>query len=94
MAGALHNWREGQRRVYPMCGGAMELYSCSSSIGTDGRSLGAISRPVTGAADSRFATMVVFVFGQDMAASGVVARGPGEVSGQWFEIEVVTFVCN
>jgi hypothetical protein len=38
--------------------------------------------------------MVVFVFGQDMAASGVVARGPGEVSGQWFEIEVVTFVCN
>ena len=42
----------------------MELYSCSSSIGTDGRSLGAISRPVTGAADSRFATMVIFVLGE------------------------------
>ena len=77
-----------------MDGDAMELYSNSSSTGSAGRSLGAIRRPATGAADSRFATMVVFVFGQDMAASGVVARGPGEVSGQWFEIEVVTFVCN
>jgi hypothetical protein len=72
----------------------MELYSCSSSIGTDGRSLGAISRPATGAADSRFATMVTFVLEVDMEAPGVGAGGATVVSGQRFEIEVVTFVCN
>jgi hypothetical protein len=68
--GALHNWRASQQRVYLMRGGAMELYSCSSSIGTDGRSLGAISRPATGAADSRFATLVIFVFGGRCRGSG------------------------
>jgi hypothetical protein len=37
----------------------MHPYSCSSSIGTEGASWGAIRRPVTGVAESRLATMVL-----------------------------------
>jgi hypothetical protein len=74
----------------------MKPYSCSSSIGTAGRSFGAIRRPATGAADSRFATRTRLMFeGVVRAPMGAVAAAT-VVGGQRAEIEVVdvTFVCK
>lgn len=55
--------------------GARELYSCSSSRGTAGRSWVAIRRPGEGAVASSLATAGVSISGRGNRASGVLAEG-------------------
>lgn len=73
----------------------MELYSCSSSIGTTGRSWAAMRRPLADVADSRFAIDGVLISRRVQWSGGNVAQIVVVTIQQWGRFRVgVTFRNN